>query len=267
MIFFFSACEEKMVVIPEFDPPVTGKVVLAEELTGVSCPNCPAGSARLEGMLQSFPDNLIVVGIHGGFLSEPLSISKYDLRSEAGVHLDQFLKEYIGKPSAYFNRIKYEEWGQIWGNPVPDQWQGYVEDELDRPQVLEISIAKSYNQETRVLDVTVGAVSLEDLEGEFKLTIMLTESGIVDAQDNVSEVIEEYEHNHVLRDIITNFEGDAFADKLVKDISVTKNYTYTIPVDAQGLWNDDHIEVVAFIANTEGESEEVLQAAQTHLKD
>jgi len=256
-----------MVVIPVFDPPVTGKVVLVEELTGVSCPNCPAGSARLEGMLQTFPDNLVVVGIHGGFLAEPLSISKYDLRSDAGVHLDQFLKEYLGKPSAYFNRIKYEEWGQVWGNPVPDQWQSYVEGELDRPQVLEISIGKSYNEETRVLEVTVGAVALEDLEGEFKLTIMLTESGIIDAQDDTDKVIEEYEHNHVLRDIITNFEGDAFANNLEKDVAVTKKYTYTIPSDEEGLWDDNHLEVVAFVANTEGESEEVLQVTHTHLKD
>jgi len=126
MILFFSACEEQMVVIP-IDPTITsGKVVLVEELTGVSCPNCPAGSARLEGMLQTFPNNLVVVGIHGGFLAEPVSDSKYDLRSDAGVHLDQFLKDYLGKPSAYFNRLRYEEWGDIWGNPVPGQWQGYL---------------------------------------------------------------------------------------------------------------------------------------------
>lgn len=267
LIVFFSACEEKAIEIPVFVPPATGKVVLVEELTGASCPNCPAGSERLASMLQRFPDNLVVVGIHGGFLSEPLPISKYDLRSDAGVFLDQFLQDYIGKPSAYFNRIKYEEWGELWGNPVPGQWEGYVEEELDRPQLLEMSIAKSYNPDTRILDVTVGAVALEDLQGEFKLTIMLTESEIVDAQDDINKVIEDYVHNHVLRDIITNFDGDAFADKLEKDKSVTKRYTYTIPSDEGGLWNDDHIEVVAFVANTEGESEEVLQATQTHLKD
>jgi hypothetical protein len=267
LLIFFSACEEQTVEIPEFVPPTTGRVVLVEELTGASCPNCPAGSERLASMLQKFPNNLVVVGIHGGFLSQPLSISKYDLRSDAGVFLDQFLQTYIGKPSAYFNRIKYEEWGEIWGNPVPGQWEGYLEDELERPQVLEISIAKSYNPDTRVLDITVGAVALEDLEGEFKLTIMLTESEIVDAQDDLVEIIEDYVHNHVLRDIITNFDGDVFAGKLEKDKAVTKKYTYTVPSDENGLWNDDHIEIVAFVANTEGESEEVLQVTQAHLKD
>jgi len=267
LLLLFSACEEQMVEIPKFMTPVTGKVVLVEELTGVSCPNCPAGSERLASMLQLYPDNMIVVGIHGGFLAEPLSNSKYDLRSDAGVFLDQFLKEYLGKPSAYFNRIKFETIPGVWGNPIPGQWAGIVDDLLEQPHQLEMSISKSYDPETRVLDITVGAVALEDLEGEFKLTIMLTESKIVDAQDDISVVIEEYEHNHVLRDIITNFEGDAFASKLDQDVAVTKKYTYTVPEDDSGLWNTDHIEIVAFVANTEGESEEVLQAVQEHLED
>lgn len=267
LVFLFSACEEKMVVIPEFVAPETGKVVLVEELTGVRCPNCPAGSERLAATLKLFPDNMVLVAIHGGLLTEPLPESQYDFRNDASVFLDDFLKNYIGKPSAYFNRIKFEEWGEIWGNPVSGQWQGVVEKELEKPQLLELSIIKTYDPETRRLDLTIGALPLEDLTGEFKLTIMLTESDIVDAQDNQNEIILEYVHNHVLREIITNFEGDAFADRLEQNKPVSKTYTYTIPEEDSGLWIDDNIEVVVFVANTEGESEEVLQAAQTHLKD
>jgi hypothetical protein len=130
-----------------------------------------------------------------------------------------------------------------------------------------LAITKSYNPATRLLEVTVRAFALEDINGEFKLTIMLTESKIIDAQDDQNEIILDYEHNHVLRDIITNFDGDQFADKFEKNIPVTKSYVYTVPSDDSGLWNEDHIEVVVFVANTEGSSEEILQAAQTHLKD
>lgn len=267
MIVLFAACEEKMVVIPEFVPPTTGKVILVEELTGVDCPNCPAGSERLAAILELFPDNVVVVGIHGGILTKPLESSKYDFRNPDAEALDQFFQPYIGKPSAYFNRVKYEEWGEIWGNPVSGQWQGYVEDELEKPQVMELTINKEYNPDTRVLNMTVNALPLEDLDGEFKVTIMLTESGIIDSQKDLSEIILEYEHKHVLRDVVTNFDGDAFATSLKKNTLASANYTYTIPVSEQGLWNEDHVEVVAFIANTEGESEEVLQAVQTHLKD
>ncbi len=267
LIIFCSACEERMVEIPVFVPPTTGKVVLVEELTGVKCPNCPAGSERLAAILELFPENLVVIGIHGGILTEPLSESRYDFRNEDSEELDNFLQPYLGKPSAYFNRVQFEEWGEIWGNPANGQWQGYVERELEKPQVMELSITRTYDPATRLLELNIAALALEDLDGEFKLTIMLTESEIEDAQDNQNAIIEDYIHNHVLRDIVTNFNGDAFADRLEKNKVVSRKYNYTIPENDGGLWNDDHIEVVAFIANTEGESEEVLQAAQTHLKD
>jgi hypothetical protein len=267
LIIFFSACEEKMVVIPEFVPIQSGKVVLVEELTGVRCPNCPAGSERLASIMSLYPDNMITIGVHGTDLTKPLEESKYDFRNDDAIALENFLKPYLGKPAAYFNRVQFDELGGDWGNSFNGQWQGYLERELEKQQVMELTITKSYDPTTRLLEITVGALALEDLNGEFKVTIMLTESEIEDAQDDQNTIIEEYTHDHVLRKIITNFDGDQFADKLEKNIPFTKPYTYTVPVDETGLWNDDHIEVVAFIANAEGDSEEILQAAQTHLKD
>ena len=194
-------------------------------------------------------------------------VSKYDFRNDDNIDLENFLKPYLGKPAAYFNRIFFDELGGDFGNSFNGQWQGYLERELEKPQVLELTITKSYDPATRLLEITVGALALEDLNGEFKVTILLTESEIIDAQDDQNIVILDYEHNHVLREIITNFDGDQFADKLEKNKPIAKPYTFTIPDDDTGLWNEDHIEVVAFIANTEGDSEEILQAAQTHLKD
>lgn len=265
IILFFSACEEKMVIIPDFEPIQSGRVVLVEELTGVRCPNCPAGSERLASISTLYPDNIVIVGVHGTDLTKPLDESKYDFRNDDAIELENFLKPYLGKPAAYFNRRFYDELGGDWGNSFNGQWQGYFEDELEKPQTLEVSITKTYNPETRKLDITVGALPLVDLDGEFKVTIMLTESEIEDAQDDQNTIIEEYVHNHVLRKIITNFDGDQFANTLEKNKPVAKTYVYTVPEDDSGLWNEDHIEVVAFIANTEGESEEVLQAAKTYL--
>lgn len=267
LLIFFSACEEKMVIIPEFVPIESGKVVLVEELTGVRCPNCPAGSARLASILSLYPDNMVVVGVHGTDLTKPLDESKFDFRNQDAIDLENFLKPYLGKPAAYFNRVFFDELEGDWGNSFNGQWEGYFERELEKPQVLELTITKTYDPLTRLLEITVGALALEDLNGEFKLTIMLTEGEIEDAQDDQNTIIEEYIHEHVLREIITNFDGDQFADKLEKNKPVAKTYTYTIPTDENGLWNDEHIEVVAFIANTEGSSEEVLQAAKTYLKD
>ncbi len=269
VVFMMISCEEKMVIIPEFEPIDSGKVVYVEELTGVRCPNCPTGSARLESIQALYPDNVVIVAIHGIDLAKPLDESKYDFRNEDAADLEIFLKDWLGKPSAYFNRERFQELEAegLWGHPASGQWQTYVERELEKPQVMEVTIVKTFDPITRVLDVTVAALPLENISGEFKVSIMLTESDIIDAQDDVGNIIEEYEHNHVLRDVITNFDGDSFASQFTKDQAQTKTYTYTIPDDGTGLWNPEHIEIIAFIANTEGESEEILQAAQEHLVD
>lgn len=269
VVFMMISCEEKMVIIPEFEAIETGKVVYVEELTGVKCPNCPAGSARLESIQSLYPDNVVIVAIHGIDLAKPLDESKYDFRNEDAADLEIFLKDWLGKPSAYFNRERFEELetAGLWGHPGSGEWQSYVERELDKPQVMEVTITKDFDPITRILDVTVVVLPLEDLAGEFKVSIMLTESEIIDAQLNVNVVENEYVHNHVLRDVITRFDGDAFASQLTKGQAKTKTYTYTIPDDETGIWNAQHIEIVAFIADTEGGSEEILQADKTHLVD
>lgn len=266
-LFFMTGCEEKAVIIPEFTTIVTGKTVYVEELTGVRCPNCPAGSARLESISALFPDNMIVVGIHGTDLTKPLDESKYDFRNEDAIALENHLKSFLGKPSAYFNRVRFPELLGDFGNPFNGQWQGYVERELEKDQVLELSMVKTFDPITRILEVQVSALPLVDLAGEHSLTILLTEGNIIDAQDDQNEIILEYNHKHVLRDVITAFDGDAFGNDLEKNTLITKKYTYTVPTDDTDLWNVDNIEVVAFVANTTGESEEVIQAVQEHLMD
>ncbi len=262
VLTIISACEEKPVTIPEFVPVETGKVMLIEELTGVRCPNCPSGAARLESIRELFPENVVLVGIHGIDLAKPLDESKYDFRNPDAAELEVYLKPFLGKPAAYFNRIKNPDLNGDFGNPFQGQWQGIVEKVLEKPQTLNLNISRNYNPATRQLDLEISALPLQDMNGEFKLSIFIIESDIIDAQDDQFEIVEDYVHNHVLRDAITYFSGDAFADSFKKGELKSASYTYTIPDDGSGLWKPEHLDVVAFIANTEGDSEEVLQAAE-----
>jgi hypothetical protein len=270
--FILISCEEKMVVIPQIEIIETGKVVYVEDLTGVKCPNCPAASERLKSIHANYPNNMVVVGIHGINNASPLPESKYDFRVQDAVDLEIFLRDFLGKPSAYFNRVKFEELTaeNIWGNPFIGTWEGYVEGELSKPQVMNVTITKTFDEETRELDIVVGVLPFEDMTGEFKLTVLLTESDIEDAQEDQITIIEDYIHDHVLMDVITKYDGDAFGSSFEKNVVQTRNYKYTIPTELEGLeglLRPEHLEVIAFIANTDGESEEVLQAASVHLLD
>jgi len=267
-VICITACEEKPVVIPEFEAVESGRVVLVEELTGVKCPNCPTGSARLESIMSLYPDNMITIGIHGIDLATPWPQSKYDFRNDDAAELEVYLKPWLGKPSAYFNRVFFEDLGGDWGNPFPGSWQSYMEDELAKPQQVNLSITREYDEASRELSITVGVLPLEDVEGtDFNISIMLTQNDVIDVQEDQSGLIEDYKHKHILMDAVTAFNGDFLSNELIKNQVYTKTYTYTLPDQDNEVWKAETMEIVAFVANTTGSSEEVIQAGSVHVME
>lgn len=253
-----SACTEKEIIIPPFEPIISDRVVLVEEVTGVRCPNCPTGSAKIESLLEQFPNQVIAVGIHGSFLTQPYSESKFDFRFEAARELENFLKPWEGKPAAFVNRKKFED-EPILSISEFDLLSTYVAQELNEPHQIEISMSIDFDLDSRALEINLGIIPLADLNGEFRLSVMLTESHIIDRQANVGELIEAYEHNHVLRMMLTAFDGDSFNNSLVLGDLINQSFSVTLP-EEDGSWIAENMEVVAFISNHENEDKEVLQA-------
>jgi hypothetical protein len=81
--------------------------------------------------------------------------------------------------------------------------------------------------------------------------------GIVDLQENQGTIIEDYEHNHVLRDMLTSATGDDIASSLVKNKLLTRTYAYTLPA----TFNAAKMELVAMVSRNTGDDKSVLQAA------
>ena len=259
------ACEEVPVDIPDYVEIESGKTVLIEELTGVSCSNCPAGEAAIRTIKNQYPDNVIIVGIHGELLSEPVDKegyeSKYDFRIPEARALESFFSP-DAKPAVSFNRVPVA--GSALSSIDREQWFSMAERELQKEQVIGIIINTGYNTETRKLDIDIEVDPLVDLQGDFHLSVMLLESHIVDSQKDVDKIFKDYEHNHVLRDMISAVKGDAIAQELTKDEEKTYSYSYTLPTD-QGLWIPENVSVVAFVSDQQGNSEEVLQSSEKYI--
>jgi len=257
----WSSCTEEGVMIPPFEEPDSKRVVLLEDLTGVQCPNCPKGAAAIEDILTKLPNNVVAVGVHGTFLTKPLPESKYDFRNPKSIALEEFLKPFLGKPSAHINRKFFE--GEFYtAVDAPELWQAYVEKELKAQHVMDLSLVKTYDAASRQLNVTVNATPLIDETGNYKISVYLTESGIVDPQENQGTIIQEYEHNHVLRDMLTAAIGDELASNLVKNKLISRTFTYTIPA----AFNDANMELVAMVARSNGDDKSVLQAAGVKVR-
>ncbi len=258
----FAACEE-------IAPPVTGAMgstgpgpditnqkrqVLVEEFTGVRCVNCPAGSAAIEDLTAVHGVQLVAVSIHSGEFSPPYSDSNYDFRTPEGDLILSYLGEPFGYPTAVVNRRLFD--GEFDVQLGQSQWAGFIAEEKAIPPKVKIAIKPDFNTTSRNLDVDVTLFVQEDITGpDVRLSVMVTESGIQDVQLTPAGKDANYIHKHVLRGMMTNFDGNPVTGSLSTGAEILKTYSMTLP----GEWDENRCDVVAFVSLA-GESKDVLQA-------
>lgn len=266
IILVFSGCEEIMPTIP--DAVVSDRVVLIEEFTGVGCQNCPGGSVELGNLLEIYPNNLIAVSIHAGFFSKENKWhpdQRFDLRCEDGISLTEeyFGGEPFAYPSATINRELSTTNSLFVGL---QQWPGKITSELEEETSAFLLIDHSYNSASRELTMDLFVDVIKDLPADVRLSIMITESDIVDYQLDINAPgdgwVSDYVHKHVLRDMITSFEGEDLSNGVtIRGSNIKNSFTYEVPAD----FVPENCEVIAFIHRNTTETREVLQAASAHL--
>jgi len=251
----FAACKEKQLVIPELS--VGKKRVLVEEVTGVNCPNCPDGARELADLqTQVGEENLIIVGVHaGGNLSTPITGSKYDFQIQEGYDLANYVGTLFGLPSASINRVE----DLIEGTPfLISGWAARITDEFKKDFGLGVFVANTYNTDTRQLDIKVNIAPEQTLNGENRLTVVITQDSIVDAQYDGAINIPNYMHRHVLRDVVTKTDGDIISEPLVAKGLVQKTFSLKL-ADA---WDYKHCTVVAYVHKNASTDKQILQVAE-----
>jgi hypothetical protein len=113
--------------------------------------------------------------------------------------------------------------------------------------------------------VTVSGIGKEELSGEINLSIMLTESGIIDAQDDFEAggIVDDYVHKHVLRDMMTPVTGAPVLSSIITGQTFSETYTKTLDAG----WEADNMEIIAFVSLVNGSDFPVIQAASVHLTE
>ncbi len=270
-LFFLSACDE-------ISPTVTGSMaggggggtdpvedqkrqVIIEEFTGVRCVQCPAGAAFIRDLLALHGNQLIAVSIHAGDFTNPYQESQYDFRTDEGTQLLSYLNEPFGFPSAVVNRKLYP--GQFDLQLGQGDWAGYIASEMDVAPKVRINIEPEFDSGSRelTLDVTL-YVDEAITDPDVRLSIMITENDIKDLQITPASSTPQadYSHMHVLRDMLTSYDGNPITESLSAGAEIKKSFTYTVPGD----WKEENCEIVA-IVSLAGASKDVLQAHQVHL--
>ena len=263
----FNACMEAPVPITLI-PPSGEKVVVLEEYSGASCVPCVEGHQIIENLETIYEENLVVITMHTfvGGQGNPLPESNYDFRTQAGHDILEYLGFPQGIPSGVVDRTAFPGGDGL--QLSKQQWSGAIAQEVQKEAQVLLGLTTSYDETTRKVSIEVNILPLEDINEPTALTVLITESGIIDWQATPDGHVEDYHHNNVLRAVISPTLGEN-TGHLTKNDSKKVNYEFTLPEsDASGPWVPENCKIVAYLSVNDiaNEKKEVLQGAFSTVK-
>jgi hypothetical protein len=223
-----------------------------EECTGTWCQWCPCGHDIMEEIKAAMP-NAIMIGYHGPANgSDPYSF--FPGNQILG------LMGFSGYPTAVIDRT---------GPPISrGSWAGVMNQRFNVPATVSITMDKSFNSVTGELDATVHVSALENLTGEYKMTMILLEDGLLHSQTGNGSCPgggSDYVHNHVVRAVINGANGEELNGGNPWNIGeiISKPVQYTVPAEIE----PDSSHLVVLVHKVQGvlNSGEIQQAEEWTL--
>ncbi len=236
------------------------KTILIEEFTGHKCSNCPNGTRIIENITETYCDHVVVLACHPfnqDFTnpndSGPLAT---DFRtSETTEIAEEF--GFWGFPSGLLNRINNGEFFQPFN--LNTEIHNLLFDENNNPILPDLDIKISLNtfSSTSPIEINVEIEKLKELNGEYKLALVVSEDYIISGQYDGEELLEDYEHNHVYRNAINGTWGESI--DLTNNI-ITRSYILSNP----NVINDiSNCTIIAYVYDNE--TKEVIQASKKKI--
>ncbi|MCX6164401.1 MAG: Omp28-related outer membrane protein [Ignavibacteriae bacterium] len=193
--------------------------VLLEFCTGTWCGYCPCGDAIAETIAVYRPDALILA-YHGGSTSEPFK----DFNGNNILSLMGF--------SAYPTGVVGRRTGIISRNG----WFGQCMIQTNNyPSPISYTANRHYNPATRMVDMTVIATALRDIDTNCFINFVITEDNIVYPQNYYAECgtagyHNDFIHKWVVRNMVNGATGEALnTGHWAQGTTKTKTWTTTLP--------------------------------------
>ena len=221
---------------------------IIEHFTGEDCGYCPSGMYAIMDYLETATTPSIWVSHHYGFGSDEYTISESsNIGNTLGVN---------GAPNMSLNRSKQSEGLTFHPGYLPEIT---IADKTEA--AMSVNIARTYNPETRQLDVTVSGESTYDSKSQFLVSVLIKENRLVGRQADYNyswktAKWKEYMHARVIRDMITLPLGDTIS---IDNQSYSKTWSYTMPEQ----WVAENCCVVAYVTPLVGQP--IINAEQVVL--
>lgn len=227
--------------------------VVLEEYTGIHCPYCPDGHKRANALKDANPGRVVVINVHAGSYAVPKP-GEPDFRTAFGEQLVAFAGV-GGFPAGSINRMVFP--GAANQPPYTPQkagvtalsrggWAAAAADSILNGSISPVNIGAktAWNNATRELSVDMELYFTSAIEGAVKLNLVLLESHVWGPQSGATDPAK-YEHNHILRDMITGQWGEQVT-KTGQGASYEKNYKYTVPEN----FNIENCDIAIFVTSS-----------------
>ena len=246
-----------------YDSDLPIRKILLEDFTGFGCTNCPQANEEIIKLLDRYGNHIVPVAVHAGWFATSFISGDPDFTTTIGEELGGNGDDNYGffnittQPIGVVNRIssnddykvKYEEWSKR----IVDILS------INKFADIDITIANTYNSDTKELEITINAEAINNVDAKLSLSVYIIENGVTGRQKDGSAVIEDYEHNHMLRAGVNGTWGNevsTFSSFEAED-EIKESYSFIL----NDNWNENNCEIIAFIYNTD--TKEVIQAEQS----
>jgi len=229
-----------------------------EKYTGVRCKNCPEADEVIHAAMEKYGDRLNVASVHfNNSFGEPIKPTDPDLRTEKGNSwCDYFMGSSAALPSALLNRGRS---GGSWDSFDP---AAGFDDRVDAVIGNQASIGLLMNageeEGKPYAEVHIGFN--RDITEALTLTILVIEDDIHTSQLRGREQLDDYQQNHVLRQIVT----DEWGMDVVADGKTGTKRMVRVPVDLRSDCARGNCSLIAFVSYKE--SREIVNSVSCRLK-
>ena len=260
-------------------PAAEIKNILIEDFTGVGCVNCPTAHDVLKAIKLNYPNRVYSMACHPlnaalKTLTEPIKfppyVSKQDFRTDDANTLFLYLGGTNSLPTGSINRKLFQGEAKI--VVANGLWPGYAKNEIEAQLKSVVNIDTlniKYETSTKEIIIDSRLVFTQSLSDSQYLTVAILENNIIDVQektDNGNTIyIADYQHDNVLRKILTNPVGDLLKAKLDAGRVFRKRFIYKPTDEELKSWNTDNLAVIAFVHGN-ATKKDVIQVKAASIK-
>ena len=242
------------------------KKILIEEFTGHRCSACPNAARIIENEKNIYCDHIIVLAYHpngfGIFTNPGSDPFSYDFRTENATEI----AESFGVndlPRILLNRTKDENDSFLFGSgdlSTGSYVNNLLFDQNNIPIAPDLDIIIDF-QETlnSSLDISVELEKLNELNGNFKLVVVISEDEIISGQKDGTEEIPDYEHNHIFRTSLNGTWGESID---LNQENIIKNFSF--PYLNSNIVDLYKCSIIAYVYNED--TNKIIQAEQKYIE-